>query len=268
MLSRLVGAPPPGTGVDGLVGGDGDGDGDGTAAGRDGVSRCAAWQTDADFADEDATCERCGSGLDDAQLLLCDNTRCTRAYHIYCLTPPLAAVPSGDWLCPVCSSSRHTQAPTAVTTGAKREPVVTAAAAERQWWSEARVLGVFGQAAAGFRVVESYTGGGAKGNWRYIAPTGEIYTRRDEVQRHLMNRAAPVSVVVPVTAEPVNAEPIDVEIVSTEIVSTEVVSAEPVPATPVTAEPAIVEHVTAEPVRASCVLASDDPRPERSPDPP
>ena len=256
LLSKLVGAPPPGGFV--LMGGDGYADG--AVAGGDGVSRCPAWQKDTDFPDEDASCERCGSGLDDAQLLLCDNTRCTRAYHIYCLTPPLAAVPAGDWLCPVCSSSRHTPA-SHHGPSVKKDPVVTAAAAERQWWPEARVLGVFGQAAAGFRVVESYTGGGAKGNWRYIAPTGEIFTRRDEVQRYLVSSAAPVGLAEPVDAEIVNAEVVPGEVV----VAAEPVAGEVVPTAPVTPAPVTAEPVTAEPVSASCDLAADDPP---SPDPP
>ena len=141
---------------------------------------------------------------------------------------------------------------------------MTAAAAERQWWPEARVLGVFGQAAAGFRVVESYTGGGAKGNWRYIAPTGEIFTRRDEVQRYLVNSAAPVGL-----AEPVDAEIVNAEIVSGEVVvAAEPVAAAPVAAAPVTPAPVTAESVTAEPVSASSVLAADDPPPAPSPDPP
>ena len=33
-------------------------------------------------------------------MLLCDN--CNSAYHMFCLRPPLKAVPKGDWLCPAC----------------------------------------------------------------------------------------------------------------------------------------------------------------------
>ena len=34
-------------------------------------------------------------------MLLCDS--CSRGWHTYCLTPPLASVPKGDWLCPECT---------------------------------------------------------------------------------------------------------------------------------------------------------------------
>lgn len=46
-------------------------------------------------------CELCSSGQNEAEILLCDC--CDRGYHLYCLMPPLAAVPEGDWLCPRCA---------------------------------------------------------------------------------------------------------------------------------------------------------------------
>lgn len=33
-------------------------------------------------------------------LLLCDG--CDRAFHLFCLVPPLAVVPDADWFCPLC----------------------------------------------------------------------------------------------------------------------------------------------------------------------
>ena len=33
-------------------------------------------------------------------VLLCDG--CDLEYHMFCLSPPLVAVPSDDWFCPVC----------------------------------------------------------------------------------------------------------------------------------------------------------------------
>uniref|UniRef100_A0A915E9Z1 [histone H3]-trimethyl-L-lysine(4) demethylase n=1 Tax=Ditylenchus dipsaci TaxID=166011 RepID=A0A915E9Z1_9BILA len=45
-------------------------------------------------------CHKCGGGGDEARLLLCEN--CDRSLHTYCLVPPLAAVPKGDWRCPKC----------------------------------------------------------------------------------------------------------------------------------------------------------------------
>ena len=44
-------------------------------------------------------CRRSGDD-DDATLLECD--RCENPYHLSCLTPPLAAVPEGEWLCVEC----------------------------------------------------------------------------------------------------------------------------------------------------------------------
>ena len=37
---------------------------------------------------------------DDDRTLLCDN--CDKEYHMECLTPPLTAIPKGDWYCPRC----------------------------------------------------------------------------------------------------------------------------------------------------------------------
>ena len=45
-------------------------------------------------------CARCASGDDWQQVLLCDG--CDEAYHTYCLSPPLSAVPGGDWYCLEC----------------------------------------------------------------------------------------------------------------------------------------------------------------------
>ena len=51
----------------------------------------------------DWPCKICGSSSDDASLLLCDG--CDGGHHIYCLQPPLAAVPEGSWLCADCVAS-------------------------------------------------------------------------------------------------------------------------------------------------------------------
>lgn len=47
-------------------------------------------------------CEVCGSGEDEANMLLCDS--CPEGYHIYCLTPQLPAIPEGDWYCHKCEA--------------------------------------------------------------------------------------------------------------------------------------------------------------------
>jgi hypothetical protein len=50
-------------------------------------------------------CQVCGSGDDDAMMVLCDD--CPRGFHTYCLSPPLQRIPSGDWFCPRCSAHRE-----------------------------------------------------------------------------------------------------------------------------------------------------------------
>lgn len=29
--------------------------------------------------------------------------RCDKGFHLFCLSPPLDDVPTGDWVCPLCS---------------------------------------------------------------------------------------------------------------------------------------------------------------------
>ncbi|ESO91413.1 hypothetical protein LOTGIDRAFT_205701 [Lottia gigantea] len=45
-------------------------------------------------------CRTCERGDGDEYMLLCDG--CDDAFHTYCLIPPLAEVPKGDWRCPYC----------------------------------------------------------------------------------------------------------------------------------------------------------------------
>ncbi|KAL7241003.1 hypothetical protein ACSBR2_006598 [Camellia fascicularis] len=49
--------------------------------------------------DEDV-CKVCGLDKDDDNVLLCDT--CDSEYHTYCLNPPLARIPEGNWYCPSC----------------------------------------------------------------------------------------------------------------------------------------------------------------------
>ncbi|KAK3610530.1 hypothetical protein CHS0354_008964 [Potamilus streckersoni] len=45
-------------------------------------------------------CHVCGRGDGEELMLLCDG--CDDAFHTYCLLPPVAEVPKGDWRCPKC----------------------------------------------------------------------------------------------------------------------------------------------------------------------
>ena len=57
--------------------------------------------------EDTAVCHKCKRGDDEEKLLLCENFRsCECAYHIYCLTPPLKAIPESDWYCPACVRRR------------------------------------------------------------------------------------------------------------------------------------------------------------------
>ncbi|KAL6888819.1 hypothetical protein ACP4OV_009845 [Aristida adscensionis] len=51
---------------------------------------------------EDGVCKVCGIDRDDESVLLCD--KCDSEYHTYCLNPPLARIPHGNWYCPSCIS--------------------------------------------------------------------------------------------------------------------------------------------------------------------
>ena len=67
---------------------------------------CIGLAEDAQVDEESWRCSgaltaRSASGDDDAHLLLCD---CGKAFHTYCLRPPLKTVPSGEWRCPSCVS--------------------------------------------------------------------------------------------------------------------------------------------------------------------
>ncbi|KAG7981939.1 hypothetical protein I3843_04G023600 [Carya illinoinensis] len=54
---------------------------------------------------DEGVCKVCGIDRDDDSVLLCDT--CDAEYHTYCLNPPLARIPEGNWYCPSCAS-KHT----------------------------------------------------------------------------------------------------------------------------------------------------------------
>ena len=49
---------------------------------------------------DEGVCKVCGIDKDDDSVLLCDT--CDAEYHTYCLIPPLARIPKGNWYCPSC----------------------------------------------------------------------------------------------------------------------------------------------------------------------
>ncbi|CAK9137780.1 unnamed protein product [Ilex paraguariensis] len=49
---------------------------------------------------DEGVCKVCGMDKDDDNVLLCD--ACDSEYHTYCLNPPLARIPEGNWYCPTC----------------------------------------------------------------------------------------------------------------------------------------------------------------------
>jgi len=46
-------------------------------------------------------CIQCGTVEHDDELLFCDH--CDRAYHLFCLKPPLSEPPAGEWFCQLCT---------------------------------------------------------------------------------------------------------------------------------------------------------------------
>ncbi|XP_054161911.1 bromodomain adjacent to zinc finger domain protein 2B-like [Oppia nitens] len=59
---------------------------------------CIAW----DKSIMRASCQFCGSGENEAQLLLCDG--CDKGYHMYCFKPKMESIPDGDWFCFECQN--------------------------------------------------------------------------------------------------------------------------------------------------------------------
>ncbi|XP_073385886.1 lysine-specific demethylase JMJ17 [Physcomitrium patens] len=53
----------------------------------------------------DQICEQCHSGAHEKSMLLCD--LCNRGWHLYCLSPPLSAIPHGNWYCLECLASEN-----------------------------------------------------------------------------------------------------------------------------------------------------------------
>lgn len=54
---------------------------------------------------DEGVCKVCGLDKDDVNVLLCDT--CDSEYHTYCLNPPLARIPEGNWYCPSCLAGKR-----------------------------------------------------------------------------------------------------------------------------------------------------------------
>ncbi|KAF2286632.1 hypothetical protein GH714_023035 [Hevea brasiliensis] len=63
---------------------------------------------------DEGVCKVCGVDKDDDNVLLCD--KCDSGYHTYCLNPPLARIPEGNWYCPSCVPGHR------ITQGASQVP--------------------------------------------------------------------------------------------------------------------------------------------------
>ncbi|KAK4754192.1 hypothetical protein SAY87_002296 [Trapa incisa] len=50
-------------------------------------------------------CEKCGSGDQSDEILLCD--KCDKGFHMKCLRPIVVRVPFGSWFCPECCGQRR-----------------------------------------------------------------------------------------------------------------------------------------------------------------
>jgi len=81
-------------------------------------------------------CELCGGGHHEEKIILCDV--CDRGCHMFCLDPPMSAVPRGDWTCPLCTADE------AATSNAFQEGDETTLASFEQaaasfksgWWGD------------------------------------------------------------------------------------------------------------------------------------
>ena len=66
--------------------------------------RCAKCVEDVEKVDA-TSCSICGGTSDDENMLLCDN--CEKGFHMYCLSPIVAVVPSGEWFCGNCKQKKE-----------------------------------------------------------------------------------------------------------------------------------------------------------------
>ncbi|KAJ1465086.1 hypothetical protein T484DRAFT_1648706, partial [Baffinella frigidus] len=53
---------------------------------------------------EDTFCRKCKSPHDGGRMILCDG--CDAGCHLYCASPALSTIPSGEWFCDKCVAAR------------------------------------------------------------------------------------------------------------------------------------------------------------------
>ena len=98
---RIGGVGVPTAGADGDTGGS-----DGDAGMHIMHADAGAHAAGAAELGTDGRCIVCRRNDRHSCILICDGAGCEGEYHYDCLSPALAAVPEGDWLCPVC---RHAE---------------------------------------------------------------------------------------------------------------------------------------------------------------
>ena len=58
---------------------------------------------------EETRCKVCNGLEHEDMALLCDGKDCQNEFHMYCLSPLITVIPSGEWLCPLCDHDGQTQ---------------------------------------------------------------------------------------------------------------------------------------------------------------
>lgn len=82
-------------------------------------------------------CHECGGREEPAKQLLCDE--CDMAFHIYCLSPPLSAVPTeAEWYCPDCrtDSSEVVRAGERLKESKKKAKMASATSSSQRDWGK------------------------------------------------------------------------------------------------------------------------------------
>lgn len=75
----------------------------------DGTLLKAAWR-----------CQGCNGDREHSKMIVCDG--CGKAWHIWCVTPPLKVVPQTTWVCEACSMLGYQPSPSTFGDGAYRPP--------------------------------------------------------------------------------------------------------------------------------------------------